>query len=142
MDDGLATSASAGGAVNDGASRQPASPRELPFSPYREFSRAEWARLREDTPMTLVRDYADPGGVDAPVAAATAFGFRFADKKSATKMTIYGVVGLLLGVICLAVGVGGIVRSVGLAKQMARTEAELTSQRKARRETQTGLQQQ
>ncbi len=98
--------------------------------------------MKKNTPMTLVRDYADPGGVDAPVAAATAFGFRFADKKSATKMTIYGVVGLLLGVICLAVGVGGIVRSVGLAKQMARTEAELTSQRKARRETQTGLQQQ
>lgn len=26
----------------------------LQFSPYREFSRAEWARLRFDTPMTLV----------------------------------------------------------------------------------------
>jgi type I pantothenate kinase len=26
----------------------------LQFSPYRVFTREEWARLREDTPMTLV----------------------------------------------------------------------------------------
>jgi hypothetical protein len=38
----------------------PADPQELPhpshlqFSPYRVFSREEWARLRADTPMTLV----------------------------------------------------------------------------------------
>ncbi len=71
MDDGLATSASAGGAVNDGASRQPASPRELPFSPYREFSRAEWARLREDTPMTLVpRDLEQLSGVTEELSMA------------------------------------------------------------------------
>ena len=98
--------------------------------------------MKRNTPMTLVRDYADSGGVDAPVAAVTQFGFKFADKKSATKMTLYGIVGLLVGVICLAVGVGGIVRSMGLSRRAARAEAELTSQRKARRETQTGLQQQ
>lgn len=98
--------------------------------------------MKRNTPMTLVRDYADAGGVDAPVAAVTQFGFRFADKKSATKMTLYGIVGLLVGVICLAVGVGGIVRSMGLSRRAARAEAELTSQRKARRDTQTGLQQQ
>ncbi|MGE0850359.1 MAG: type I pantothenate kinase [Hyphomicrobiaceae bacterium] len=28
---------------------------QLQFSPYREFSRAEWAKLRADTPMTLVQ---------------------------------------------------------------------------------------
>lgn len=27
----------------------------VPFSPYRDFSREEWARLRADTPMTLAR---------------------------------------------------------------------------------------
>ena len=27
----------------------------LPYSPYRIFSREEWARLRADTPMTIVQ---------------------------------------------------------------------------------------
>jgi type I pantothenate kinase len=31
----------------------------LPFSPYRVFSRAEWARLRADTPMTLAPEELD-----------------------------------------------------------------------------------
>ena len=30
-------------------------PSGLQFSPYRVFSRADWARLRADTPMTLVQ---------------------------------------------------------------------------------------
>src|SRR5262245_21144933 len=29
-------------------------PPELQFSPYRVFDRADWARLRADTPMTLL----------------------------------------------------------------------------------------
>lgn len=32
------------------------SPAPLPFSPYRVFSREEWARLRADTPMTVAPD--------------------------------------------------------------------------------------
>ena len=98
--------------------------------------------MKRNTPMTLVRDYADSGGVDAPVAAVTQFGFKFADKKSANKMMAYGIIGLIIGIVCLSVGVGGIVRSMGLSRRAARAEAELTSQRKARRDTQTGLQQQ
>lgn len=36
----------------------------LPFSPYRSFSRAEWAKLRADTPMTLVeRDLSQLSGL-------------------------------------------------------------------------------
>lgn len=36
----------------------------LQFSPYREFSRDEWAKLREDTPMTLVpRDLEQLSGI-------------------------------------------------------------------------------
>ena len=36
----------------------------LPYSPYRHFSREEWSRLREDTPMTLVpRDLDSLSGV-------------------------------------------------------------------------------
>jgi type I pantothenate kinase len=37
---------------------------ELQYSPYRHFTREEWARLREDTPMTLVpRDLESLSGV-------------------------------------------------------------------------------
>lgn len=94
-------------------------------------------------PMTLVREFADSGGgVETPVVAATQFGFKFADKKSANRLTMFAIVGLLISIVCLGVGVGGIVRSMGLSRRAARAEAELTSQRKARRETQTGLQQQ
>jgi type III secretion system YscJ/HrcJ family lipoprotein len=98
--------------------------------------------MKRNTPMNLVPDFANKGGVDAPVAAATQFGFRFADKNSARKMALYGIVALLVGVVCLAVGVGGIVQAMGLRRRLVRAEAELTSQRKARRETQTGLQDQ
>ena len=35
------------------------------FSPYRVFSRTEWARLRADTPMTLTEDdIAQLGGIN------------------------------------------------------------------------------
>ncbi|MFM2422109.1 MAG: pantothenate kinase [Pseudomonadota bacterium] len=34
--------------------------RALPFSPYRTFSRDEWAKLRADTPMTLVERDLEP----------------------------------------------------------------------------------
>jgi type III secretory pathway lipoprotein EscJ len=98
--------------------------------------------MKRNTPMNLVREFAESGGVDAPVAAVTQFGFKFADKRSATKMFTVGAVGIALAIISLAVGIGGIVRSMGLSRRAARAEAELTSQRKARRETQTGLQQQ
>ena len=37
---------------NPARERAPAGP-SLPFSPYRKFTREEWARLRADTPMTL-----------------------------------------------------------------------------------------
>lgn len=42
-------------AGHDGAS----SPMRLLYSPYRIFSRSEWARLRADTPMTLAPDELD-----------------------------------------------------------------------------------
>jgi type I pantothenate kinase len=46
------------------AKAKDAAPREagelqIPFSPYRTFSRAEWARLRADTPMTLAPEELD-----------------------------------------------------------------------------------
>lgn len=42
----------------------PVSTARLQFSPYREFSREEWAKLRADTPMTLVpRDLEQLSGI-------------------------------------------------------------------------------
>jgi hypothetical protein len=40
--------------MSDNASQQTAAGSHLAFSPYRTFSREEWAKLRADTPMTLV----------------------------------------------------------------------------------------
>ncbi len=46
------------------ALRQDMAKSTLQFSPYREFSRDQWARLRADTPMTLVeRDLAQLSGL-------------------------------------------------------------------------------
>lgn len=99
--------------------------------------------MKKNEPMILVREFADSGNsVNAPVAAVTQWGFKFADKRSANRMFLLAAVGIALAIISLAVGIGGIVRSMGLSRRAARAEAELTSQRKARRETQTGLQQQ
>ena len=43
----------------------------IQFSPYTEFSRADWAKLRADTPMTLVhRDLAQLGGLIEEVTMA------------------------------------------------------------------------
>ena len=41
--------------TSENVSQQPAvGSSHLAFSPYRTFSREEWAKLRADTPMTLV----------------------------------------------------------------------------------------
>ena len=50
--------------MSDNASQQTAAGSHLAFSPYRTFSREEWAKLRADTPMTLVpRDLQQLSGV-------------------------------------------------------------------------------
>ena len=51
MHDDAAPPLANGTASGTGARGYPA---DIEFSPYRVFSRPEWARLREDTPMTLV----------------------------------------------------------------------------------------
>ena len=44
---------------------------DVQFSPYRVFTREEWARLREDTPMTLVpRDLEQLSGLIEELAMA------------------------------------------------------------------------
>jgi type III secretion protein J len=98
--------------------------------------------MKKNVPATLVNDYADSGSVEAPVAAVTAYGFKFADKKSAAKAQIFVIVGALVCILSLGVGAGAIVRSMGLRRAKQKAEAELTSMRKAGRATQTGLSQQ
>src|SRR5690349_22627385 len=40
--------------TNPGAKAEPVVRSQIHFSPYRVFKREEWAKLRADTPMTLV----------------------------------------------------------------------------------------
>ena len=71
---GLAEKAAAGRASRNERARRPARQprprrcrtraRNIHFSPYRVFAREEWAKLRADTPMTLVpRDLEQLSGV-------------------------------------------------------------------------------
>jgi type III secretion protein J len=97
--------------------------------------------MKQNVPVTLVTEFADSGTLTAPVAADTQFGLRFADKKSAKLAMGYVIGGIVLAAISLIVGVAGTVRAASLRRRMQRSEAELTSLRKAARGTQTGLQQ-
>lgn len=68
------TAAAAALAASVGAGRVEAPEKpaaEIGFSPYREFTREQWARLREDTPMTLVpRDLEQLSGLTEELSMA------------------------------------------------------------------------
>jgi type III secretion protein J len=97
--------------------------------------------MKRNLPMNLVDIAAEGGSVDAPVAAASVLGIRVADKRSAAKaMVLLGIFGVV-AVLGIAVGIGGIARSIGLNRRLQRTEAQMASMQKAGRATQTGLQQ-
>jgi type III secretion protein J len=98
--------------------------------------------MKENKPTQLVSVFADSGGVEEGVAAATGYGFRFADKASYHRLNTIAMILISVAIIGLAVGAGGIVRSQGLKRRAQKAEAELTSMRKASRSTQTGLSQQ
>ena len=97
--------------------------------------------MKKNLPQALVEVAFDSGTVDAPIAAVTQWGFKFADKRSANKLQLFAIIGAAIGILCLGVGVGGIVRSMGLRRAKQRADAELTAMRKASRGTQTGLSQ-
>src|SRR6185437_1313385 len=94
---------------------------------------------KENKPMQLVTTFADSGGVEEGVAAASAYGFRFADKASYKRLSVMGGILIMVSIVGLAVGAGGIVRSQALTRRARKAEAELTSIRKAKHSTQTGL---
>ena len=97
---------------------------------------------KQNKPTPLVDQFADSGQTVEGVAAATAYGMRFADKRSVKLATAY-IFGLAaLSIVGIAIAAGGIVRTATLRRRSQKMEAELTSMRKASRSTQTGLQQQ
>ncbi|HEY4222340.1 MAG TPA: hypothetical protein VGO62_13390 [Myxococcota bacterium] len=96
--------------------------------------------MKRNVPVNLVDVYAESGNVETPVAAVKLYGIRLADKGSAARLNTYGGILLIVAVLSLAVGVGGIVRSMGLRRRASKAEADLTSMRRARKDTQTGLQ--
>jgi type III secretion protein J len=96
--------------------------------------------MKRNVPANLVDIPVDPGSVEAPVAALRVFGVGVADKKSAQALQLYALVLGVAALLGIAVGIGGIVRSSSLKRRAQKSEAELTSLRKAGRATQTGLQ--
>jgi type III secretion protein J len=97
--------------------------------------------MKRNVPMQIVDTPVDEGQLAAPVAVSKIFNVGVSDKKSAQLLQLYAAVlggAALFGV---AFGVGALVRSSSLKRRAQKSEAELTSLRKAGRATQTGLQQ-
>jgi len=99
--------------------------------------------MKRNVPGTLISGGPEAGTGDAPIVASRQFGINLADTASVRKLQIYAGTAGIIAVVCLMVGIGGIVRSMNLKRRVGKAEADLTSFRKAaKRETQTGLQQQ
>lgn len=96
--------------------------------------------MKKNAPGNLIEDVVSSSAVEQAPAAATAFGLKLADKGSLQRLQLFAVGFLAVTVLGIAFGMGGLVRSVGLKKRVAKAEAELASVRKAGRATQTGLQ--
>ncbi|MBI1946113.1 MAG: hypothetical protein HYS27_10475 [Deltaproteobacteria bacterium] len=96
--------------------------------------------MKKNAPGNLIDDVVSSSAVEQAPAAATAFGLKLADKGSWQRLQLFAVGFLAVTVLGIAFGMGGLVRSMGLKKRVAKAEAELASVRKAGRATQTGLQ--
>lgn len=96
--------------------------------------------MKKNAPSALVEEIVSSTAVEQAPAAATAFGLKLADKGSWQRLQLFAVGFLAVTVLGIAFGMGGLVRSMGLKKRVAKAEAELASVRKAGRATQTGLQ--
>lgn len=98
--------------------------------------------MKRNVPANLVDKSVNVGTVEKAVAKTTVFGIGVVDDKSELNLRLYAAVLGGAALLSIAVGIGGIVRSSSLKRRAQRTEAELTSMKKAGRGTQTGLQQQ
>ena len=96
--------------------------------------------MKKNAPGNLIEEIVSSSSVEQAPAAATAFGLKLADKGSWQRLQLYALGFLAVAVLGIAFGMGGLVRSMGLKKRVAKSEAELASVRKAGRATQTGLQ--
>lgn len=96
--------------------------------------------MKKNAPGNLIDDVVSSSAVEQAPAAATAFGLKLADKGSWQRLQLFAIGSLAVTVLGIAFGMGGLVRSMGLKKRVAKAEAELASVRKAGRATQTGLQ--
>lgn len=96
--------------------------------------------MKKNAPGNLIDEIVSSNAVEQAPAAATAFGLKLADKGSWQRLQLFAVGFLAVTVLGIAFGMGGLVRSMGLKKRVAKAEAELASVRKAGRATQTGLQ--
>ena len=96
--------------------------------------------MKKNAPGNLIDDVVSSSAVEQAPAAATAFGLKLADKGSWQRLQLFAGGFLAVTVLGIAFGMGGLVRSMGLRKRVAKAEAELASVRKAGRATQTGLQ--
>lgn len=96
--------------------------------------------MKRNEPAKLVDVFAEGGSVGAPITTTAVMGIKVADGHAAGKVKALVAVFLLVSVVGLAVGGGGIARSLSLKKKLAKAEAELASVRKAGRATQTGMQ--
>lgn len=96
--------------------------------------------MKKNEPAKLVDIAAEGGVVGAPITTASVMGIKVADDKAAGKVKVLFGVFLMVSIIGLAVGGGGIARSLSLKKKLAKAEAELASTKKATRATQTGMQ--
>ncbi len=96
--------------------------------------------MKKNQPGNLIEDVVSSSAVEQAPAAATAFGLKLSDKGSYQRLQLFAIGALAVTVLGIAFGMGGLVRSMGLKKRVAKAEAELASVRKAGRATQTGLQ--
>ncbi len=96
--------------------------------------------MKKNEPSKLVDVSFDSGSVGAPITSMSVLGIKVADSAAANRVKVLVAVFLFVGILGLAVGAGGIVRSMQMRDKLAKAEAELTSFKRAGRATQTGMQ--
>ncbi len=95
--------------------------------------------MKRNVPANLENDPFAKRSVESAIAAERPFGIGVVDTKSAMWLRVYAAVLGAAAVLGIGVGVGGILQSSRLKRRVNKNEAELTSLKKAGRNTQTGL---
>jgi type III secretion protein J len=96
--------------------------------------------MKRNEPARLVNSAASGDSADGVITARDVLGIRVADENAANRIKLMLAVFSIVAVLGLAVGIGGIVRSLTLQRKTTKLEGDLSSVRKAGRSTQTGMQ--